>query len=127
VHLDKLTRLDLDVGCGTTRADEHTSKSALTGGKELPGLGPPTNAGARGPEGRAGPKGEPGSMIASWKIDRARYAALPILEDGAPIGTARIVSAVYRRRAIMLTSVTAMIAAGQSLSDSVDLTNAPPR
>ena len=39
--------------------------------------------GARGPEGRAGPKGNPGDSIVAWKIDRARYLAVPQLSDGS--------------------------------------------
>jgi hypothetical protein len=40
--------------------------------------------GARGPEGRAGPAGKPGSQITSWRVDKARYVATPVMSDGTP-------------------------------------------
>jgi hypothetical protein len=42
-------------------------------------------AGARGERGDRGPKGDPGLSgvtICDWKIDRARYAATPVMSDG---------------------------------------------
>jgi hypothetical protein len=40
--------------------------------------------GARGPEGKAGPRGTPGSEIMSWKVDKAKYTATPVFNDGTP-------------------------------------------
>ena len=43
-------------------------------------------AGARGERGERGPKGDPGlsgATICDWKIDRARYVAIPIMSDGS--------------------------------------------
>jgi len=43
-------------------------------------------AGARGERGERGPKGDPGLSgvtICDWKIDRARYVAIPIMSDGS--------------------------------------------
>jgi hypothetical protein len=43
-------------------------------------------AGARGERGERGPKGDPGLScvtISGWKIDRARYVAMPIMSDGS--------------------------------------------
>jgi hypothetical protein len=40
--------------------------------------------GSRGQEGRTGPKGPPGDSIVSWRIDRAKYTATPVLSDGSP-------------------------------------------
>jgi hypothetical protein len=42
-------------------------------------------AGEKGPQGERGPKGEPGeagTSIRSWKLDRTRYVATPIMSDG---------------------------------------------
>jgi hypothetical protein len=42
-------------------------------------------AGEKGAPGEHGPKGEqgePGASITGWKLDRARYLAIPIMSDG---------------------------------------------
>jgi hypothetical protein len=43
-------------------------------------------AGEKGKRGPSGPQGNPGlsgATIRDWKIDRARYVAVPIMSDGS--------------------------------------------
>jgi hypothetical protein len=40
-------------------------------------------AGARGERGPKGDAGASGATICDWKIDRARYVAVPIMSDGS--------------------------------------------
>jgi hypothetical protein len=39
-------------------------------------------AGERGPMGMQGPAGAPAPTIKSWKLDRERYVATPVMSDG---------------------------------------------
>jgi hypothetical protein len=39
--------------------------------------------GERGERGSIGPRGEPAPTITGWRVDRAAYAAVPLLSDGS--------------------------------------------
>jgi hypothetical protein len=39
--------------------------------------------GERGERGLIGPRGEPAPTITGWRVDRAAYAAVPLLSDGS--------------------------------------------
>ena len=39
--------------------------------------------GATGERGSIGPRGEPAPAITGWRVDRAAYAAVPLLSDGS--------------------------------------------
>jgi hypothetical protein len=39
--------------------------------------------GPRGERGLIGPRGEPAPTITGWRVDRASYAAVPLLSDGS--------------------------------------------
>jgi hypothetical protein len=52
----------------------------------LAGPGRRGAAGERGERGPSGPQGNPGlsgATIRDWKIDRARYVAVPVMSDGS--------------------------------------------
>jgi hypothetical protein len=77
------TRLaEMERALDARQAARDAAKRGATG--QCGARGAPGERGPRGDRGPAGPPGLAAAQVIGWKIDRARYRAVPFFQDGKP-------------------------------------------
>jgi hypothetical protein len=68
----------------TRHIDEHLAKLKTGPAGPRGEKGARGEYGARGIQGKEGPQGKRGSEILSWRIDKTKYTATPVMDNGSP-------------------------------------------